>query len=441
MATEFHLRVRRILEAALHIAPAQREQAIRNACAHEPEVLSEALSLLPHYEQMRDYEPKPPCGTAWKLPGTTTFLKVRSEAHAPDVPEAEPQPPFTIDQYTVEKILGRGGMGVVYRAKHPTLHQDVAIKLLRRRHLAARDRWRFVVEEEILRQLRHPGIARFSYSGVVRLRPPDYPASPDEEWPYFVMEYVPGKSLTRYAADHQLDVRQRLALLVKICAAVEYAHDRGIVHCDLKPDNILVDAAGQPKIVDFGIAWITAFEGADAAEMRGVAGTLRYASPEQLVGHVDQLTPSADVYALGLIAHEVLTGHVPEREGGVVQLQLECVCLDPRAHRRDALNREFRYYLQGILATAVRQTRGQPYRSAGELGADLDSLLAQFPAESGWAAFKSQLASRFLPSAKWTPSTLSRPLSAVLRKRIGMGIEAGTQPPPEQPGTPPPPSR
>jgi serine/threonine protein kinase len=424
VATDFHLRVQRVLDQVLARPPAAREEALRQLCGPDERLRTEALSLLPHYADLQAYEPPPPAGTGWKLPGTTTFLQARAEAEVVHE-DPDPKPPFSVDQYTVVQVLGRGGMGVVYRAIHPTLHRVVAMKILRRKLSTAQDRWRFMYEEEILRQLRHPGIARFSHSGLARLRfrsPGGYEC---DERPYFVMEYVEGEPLVQYAATQALSGRQRLALLVKICAAVEYAHQRGIVHCDLKPDNILVDGAGQPKVLDFGIARLAADEAARNRELR-VGGTLPYASPEQLQGRVDRLTPASDVYALALIAHELLTGERPRRSGDVVHLSLGTVRLDTVADPRatEALDREVTYYISAILATALRQTRGDPYRSAGELGRDLEEVLGHYPAESRWAAFKQRLTSGLGAGAgKWATSPLSRPLSAVLRKRIGMNVE------------------
>ena len=424
MPTEFHLRVQRVLERAVRARPDSREVFIRQICAADTRLLREVRSLLPHYVQMTGFEPRRPGGAAWKLPGTTTFLRVRTEA-ALDPPESEPKPPFSIDQYTVVEILGRGGMGIVYRAVRPTLHRVVAIKVLRHGLLAPQDRWRFTFEEEILRQLRHPGIARFSHAGVARLRPRKTAQCGFDERPYFVMEYVAGEPLTRFATTHQLDVRQRLTLLLRVCEAAEYAHFRSIVHCDLKPDNILVTAAGEPKILDFGIAHLATCEALGRPDQRGVAGTLPYASPEQLLGRGEQITPASDVYALGLIAHELLAGTRPLREGWVLHPQLNAVRVDadlPSDHPR---NCEFRYYLQVILATALRQIRGESYLSAGQFGAALEGLQADFPPESRWSALKKLFASRPTSSAGWSPGSLGGPLSAVLRKRIGMSLATG----------------
>jgi serine/threonine protein kinase len=417
--TEFHLRVQRVLEATVRVAPAERDALLRTLCGEDTRLCAEVRSLLPHYLDVAEFEPVR--GDALPLPGTTTFVRVRAEADAVDGPEAEPVPPFTIDQYTAVRVLGRGGMGIVYHAVNPVLQREVAVKVLRRRLLASVHRWRFAVEEEILRQLRHPGIARFSHSGLVRLRLRGAASFEEEERPYFVMEYVAGKSLTRYAEEHELDVRGRLALMAHVCEAVEYAHYRGIVHCDLKPDNILVTDAGQPKVVDFGVANLAACEELSGTAAAGVAGTLPYASPEQLMGRADQIAPASDVYALAIITHELLVGVRPQRVGWRVKLGLQAVRLESHRPPDEARNQEFRYYLQGILAAAVRQARGRHYRSAGELGRDLQLLLAQYPTD------KPSLLSRIFSSTiglPEEPSAISGPLNAVLRKRIGMNVRA-----------------
>ncbi len=372
----------------------------------------EALSLLPHYVAVEGYEPERPGGWSRCLPGATTLSCLRTETGAAAEADVEPQPPFTIEQYTAFEVLGRGGMGVVYKAVQPVVDRIVAIKLLRRSLLTSGGWRRFAFEGEVLRQLRHPGIARFSHSGVTRLRLFREGTCDLEERPYFVMEYVAGRPLTAFAAEHALDAYQRVELLAQICEAVEYAHDRGIVHCDLKPDNILVLDAGAPKILDFGVARLLAFDATPTGGARTLAGTLPYASPEQIRGRVDQITPGTDVYALGLIACELRTGKRPRRAGWKVLVELAEVCVEPGVPTDDPWNAQFRFYLQRILATALRQRSGRSYSSAGKLGADVERLMERF---------RRRGASRRARATDASP--LREALTAVVRKRISLALE------------------
>ena len=428
MPTEFHRRVRGVLEDAVRMEPGAREPFVREACGDRPELLEEVLSLLPHFEVMRDFEPKRPTGAVFGIPGTTTCEQAGSEARRAEPAEAERVPPFTIDGYLVESVLGHGGMGVVYRAVHPRLHRQVAIKILRRGLVLTENRQRFTFEEEVLRQLRHPYIARFVHAGIARIMPIRRPEDMDDWRPYFVMEYIDGRPLTKYVAAERLNARRRLELFAQVCGAVEYAHHRGIIHRDLKPDNILVRADGEPKILDFGIAHIPGLDATVLQDTDGqFTGTLHYASPEQLQGKVEGLTPQSDVYTLGLILHELLTTRLPRRERGRVEIRLGGITLSGDPEQPDVRDEEFRYYLTAIAATALRKTEGGRYRSAGELGADVESLLASFPEESWWGVFKQRVARFFSPDASWTPAPTSRPLRAVLHKRIAMAMESGTQ--------------
>ncbi|MBU0641487.1 MAG: serine/threonine protein kinase [Planctomycetes bacterium] len=426
MSTEFHRRVQQVLEEAAGLEPGQQEQCIQHACADDPSLLREVRSLLPHYQKMEDFEPeRPAAGSSWQMPGTVAFARAGEEAAAAGLTETERQPPFAIDHYTVVELLGHGGMGVVYRAMHPTLQRDVAIKLLRKGLLTQEDRRRFTFEEEILRHLQHPGIARFLHAGLAQIRPIDASATAGEELPYFAMEYISGLSLREYAGAHALDTRARLALLTKVCEAVDYAHHRGIVHRDLKPDNILVEESGQPKILDFGVAHILSFQSSLVRDKDGYfAGTLAYASPEQAAGRIQNLTPRSDVYTLGLVAHELLTGELPRRVKGHLRLALGKVRLDANVRRPSQRESEFRYYLAAILATALRKTRGQVYCSAGEFGADLESLLASYPPRSLWYRLVHGLSGLLASPSPATSDSASRPLRAVLRKRIAMALES-----------------
>jgi serine/threonine protein kinase len=425
MSTEFHDRVRQILERAVRLEANSRESFIRQACAGDPELLREVCSLLPHYNTVHDFEPRRPRGSAWKLPGTTAFAAAGEEIADAELPDPELTPPFSIDQYTVFEVLGRGGMGVVYRAVDPARRRQVAIKVLQKRLLSREHRSRFTFEAEILRQLRHPGIARILHAGVAPIEQRETVPGERDPLPYFVMEYIRGTSLTAFAEANRLSARGRLSLLAKVCQAVQYAHHRGIVHRDLKPDNILVERSGQPKILDFGIAHILAFQSSLLRDEEGCfAGTLDYASPEQLAGSITDLTPRSDVYTLGLIAHELLTGRLPRREGAGLRLNLRGVRFDDDSSRQIPNRGELNRALAAILATALRGTKGPTYDSAGEFGADVESLLARCAPRSGWSGFKSRLAGFVTSRSKGSCEPANRPLSAVLRQRIALAMES-----------------
>ncbi|MBK9118874.1 MAG: serine/threonine protein kinase [Phycisphaerales bacterium] len=426
MPTEFHRRARLLLEQVAALPVEQREPFLATQ-PDDPAILAEVRSLLPHFELMRDFRPQHPQGTGWQVPGTTTCDRIHSGA-ARDLTAAEERaPPFTIDRYTVLEILGRGGMGVVYRAVHPTLHRQVAIKILRRGLLNPETRHRFKFEEEVLRQLQHPNIARFVHGGLGRMLPTRTPDEQDDWRPFFVMEFIAGRPLTRFAREHRLDTRARLRLLTKVCDAVEYAHHRGIIHRDLKPDNILVQPDGEPKVLDFGIAHIPALDSHLTVDREGCfAGTIAYASPEQLAGRLAAVAPPSDVFTLGLIAIELLTHRRPQRAPGSVTFDVSAVALSDAAGHPDPRTPEFRYWLAAILGTAVRSTLGQPYQSAGELGMDLARLLDAYPALTGWQRWKARVASWFQPPPTPEEIATRRPLRAVLRKRIAMGLATGT---------------
>lgn len=414
MATDFHIRVRDVLEAALQRRTSMRDAFVRQVTRGDTALMREVRSLLPHYQRVTNAADGADAG--WRLPGTTTF----TQALACGEDDVDLQPPFSIAPYTVVEVIGRGGMGVVYRGIHPIRHSEVAIKVLRRRLLSVGDRIRFKHEEELLRQLRHPGIVKFLHGGVARLgiRSAEGVTS-FEQRPYLVMEYVKGEPLTRYALIAELDPLARLGLLVTICDAVDYAHQRGIVHRDLKPDNILVDAAGCPRVLDFGIARVQGYDCAGRTPQ--FTCTPAYASPEQLAGNQRALTATADVFSLGIIACELLAGRLPRRTRAGVTLDFA------RAFRAAepqfcARTEGFAYAMHAILAAALRKTRGQRYTSSGEFGRDLAELCRIYAPAQGWARFKARF-SRLLRGGSNVSGADCRLLSAMMLKRVGMAMD------------------
>ena len=205
--------------------------------------------------------------------------------------------------YKIVRELGCGGMGAVYLAERADgkFEQKVALKLLKREMNTAELRRRFAQEREILASLEHPNIARLLDAGTT-----------DDKIPYLTMEYIEGLPIDEFCSKRQLDLNQRLNLFRKVCAAVDFAHRNLIVHRDLKPSNILVTDDGTPKLLDFGISKILSaeFENVNSATITKLgAMTPSYASPEQL--RSESVTTATDIYSLGVILYELLSGHRP----------------------------------------------------------------------------------------------------------------------------------
>jgi len=271
--------------------------------------------------------------------------------------------------YRVVRLLGRGGMGDVYEAEQEAPRRPVALKIVRTAVLDESLARRFEFEAESLGRLNHPGIARIHEAGLSGAQP------------YFAMELVEGEVLTRHADRRGLDARARLALVARICEAVEHAHQRGVIHRDLKPANILVDADGQPKLLDFGIAKLAGREArASLATLPGqLLGTIPYMSPEQVSGDPAAVDLRADVYALGVIAYELLAGELPiDTEGRVITDAIEAVRRDEPA-RLGTVDGRLRGDVETIVGKALRKDPAARYDSAGALGDDIERYLRDEP--------------------------------------------------------------
>jgi WD40 repeat protein len=303
-------------------------------------------------------------------------------------PSAETKIPARIGRYRILGVLGRGGMGVVYEAEQDNPRRRIALKILRMLFLSERSRSRFEREAEILGRLRHPGIAHIYEAGVTS-------ASDGEPISYYAMELVEGAPLTCYAENNGLGPRARLALIIKICDAVEHAHGHGIVHRDLKPDNILVDGRGEPRVLDFGVARIigqqmTAHSKATATGL--LIGTLPYMSPEQVGPRPDEIDARSDVYALGVIAFELLAGSLPLDVTAVsIPEAIRRICKDDAPHL-GTVDRKYRGDLATIVGKALEKEPGRRYASAAGLSQDIQRYLAGKPIlakpQSGFYQFR-----------------------------------------------------
>ena len=271
----------------------------------------------------------------------------------------------------IQREIGRGGMGVVYAAEQQRPRRAVALKLLRGGFVSRKMLRRFEHEAELLGRLQHPGIARVFDAGTTR--------SGGAPQPYLVMELVVGRRLNEYCRDRRLGRRRRLELFCKVCDAVQHAHQRGVIHRDLKPANILVaeDGAGaapQPKVLDFGVARAT---GADAEAMTTrtgagqLVGTLPYMSPEQVLGDPREVDTRSDVYALGVVLCELLTGKLPHDLGRCALPEVARRIRDDPPRRLGSMDRSLRGDVETIVGKALEKDRARRYQSAAELADDI----------------------------------------------------------------------
>ncbi|MBW7906043.1 MAG: serine/threonine-protein kinase [Phycisphaerae bacterium] len=286
---------------------------------------------------------------------------------------ADLAPGTRIDAYTVLSVLGRGGMGVVYRAEQDHPRRTVALKLLRRGLMTAELVNRFEFEVQVLGRLQHPGIAQVYEAGTIDVG--------DGPQPYFAMELIEGRPLSAFVADHRYGLRQRLELFARICDAVQHAHTKGVIHRDLKPANILVTAEGQPRILDFGVARVIGDEAAHtlATTVGQLVGTVPYMSPEQIAGDPRELDTRTDVYSLGVILYEMLAGRLPYDLAHKPLPEAARIIRDEEPPRLSSVNQAIGGDIEWVVRRALEKERGRRYETASDLAADVRRFLADQP--------------------------------------------------------------
>lgn len=326
-----------------------------------------------------------------------------------------------VSNYKLVSVLGHGGTGTVYLAERADRQYSaqVAVKIIDSATIHGDLGQRFRAERQILASLNHPNIARLIDAGET-----------EEDQPYLVMEYVHGEPLDQYSDRERLDVRARLQLFLDICSAVQYAHQNLIVHRDLKPANILVTAEGAPKLLDFGIAKL--LDVGDAAAVLALTRmndrllTPEYASPEQILGRA--VTTASDVYALGVVLYELLTGLRPYTvPASASQLELErSICIsdplrpssairraaiaqDPKARDQiatvaatrhtsiDKLQRKLLGDIDAIVMRALRKEAQHRYSSVEQLAADIRRYLNREPVQArqgNWVYYSNRFVRR-----------------------------------------------
>ncbi|MBL8764262.1 MAG: serine/threonine protein kinase [Phycisphaerae bacterium] len=296
--------------------------------------------------------------------------------------------PDQVGPYRVIRKVGQGGMGAVFEAEQDQPRRRVAVKMLRQGPGASTLLKRFRREIDLLGRLQHPGIAQIYNAGTM--------STPSGNSPYFAMEFVDGLPLTKIAEELALPLPDRVRLMAQACDAVHFAHQQGIVHRDLKPQNMLVarpapagvrternpDEPLALKILDFGIARVLDDAnrgGSIHTEMGQIIGTICYMSPEQLTGDNAAIDIRSDVYALGVVLYELLTGRLPhDLSDKTIPQAAKIVAFDPPT-RLSRHRPELRGDLEAIVAKAIEKDKARRYASASELGADLRRYLRREP--------------------------------------------------------------
>lgn len=386
--------IKSYFQAALELPPADRETFLRSVCGADADLLREVMTMLAvHSEPGNSTDPP-----TRKIAGEAPAGILSSDAVFPKLRIGS-----RIGAYRLMELIGRGGMGEVYQAERADdqYHSRVAIKLVRIDHDAGQVSWRFRSERQILAALEHPNIARLIDGGAT-----------DEGVPYLVMELVPGQPIDVYCDARDLSVTARVRLFLQVCAAVSFAHQRLVVHRDLKPGNILVTADGTVKLLDFGIAKLlepTPTSTTDVTETHVRVMTLEYASPEQVRG--DTITTASDVYSLGVVLYRLLTGRSPYREDSAAERAAEIlgdslpskpstavdetkvrptqVATTPQEQAtRKRMKRALQGDLDNVLLMALRKEPERRYASVDQFADDLCRYLDGMPVRARGDSFR-----------------------------------------------------
>jgi len=352
-------RIQQIFEEASQLPPSRRRQWVSAACAGDHTLYLQVESLLLSLEEGGD-------GLEKQIASYMTVVAGK--------------PPEHIGPYRIVSQIGQGGMGAVYLAERADeqYRREVAIKVIHSfAALHSELLRRFRVERQILAGLQHPNIAQMLDGGITQ-----------DGIPYIVMEYVKGIKIDEYCNRQALTLSQRIELFQGVCAAVQHAHRNLVVHRDIKPSNILVTEDGTPKLLDFGIAKLLQADNLPEAMLATALTTPaerprtpEYASPEQVTGGA--ITTATDVYALGIVLYELLTGSHPFADFRSDIRAMEHAICENEARRPSAMGSAFARQLKGdldsIVLKAIRKEPEQRYVSVEQLSADLGRCLEGFP--------------------------------------------------------------
>ena len=369
MTPEQWERIKELVEAGLEREGEARSCFLDQACAGEPSLRAEVVELIASHER---------AGSFMAAPAAEMTTRLLADEPAESLVGRRMGP------YEVVKEIGHGGMGTVYLAirADEAFHKTVAIKVIKRGMDSDGIIRAFRTERQILATLDHPNVARLLDGGTTT-----------DGRPYFVMDYVDGVPLDVYCANRKLSIVERLRLFQTVCAAVHDAHRHGVIHRDLKPGNILVTPDGTPKLLDFGIAKVLNSEWSPTMTSITAIGrplTPKYASPEQIRG--EAITPASDVYSLGVVLYELLTGRPPYQFTSHTPQEVERVICEQDPQRPSAIGNDTEHSptagrlrhglsrdLDTIVLTALQKDPHRRYRSVSDLSEDIRRHLDNLP--------------------------------------------------------------
>lgn len=357
-SNDFESRVRVLFDRLAEADDATRRAALEHARGTDPDACREVEVLLSHHGRSGALLDESSASAAEHMGGYSSFI---------------PHVGATIGTYKLTREIGRGGMGVVFEAEQSFPHRRVALKLMRPELVTQSLLRRFSHEADALALVQHPAVAQLYEAGF---------ADAHQRAPFIAMELVEGVPITTYIKSASLPTADILSLFARVCDGVDHAHHRGVVHRDLKPVNILVGADGAPKVLDFGVARLTAPDSnaQTIATSAGVLiGTFGYMSPEQLDGDPRTIDARSDVFALGVILFELLAGRTPVDVGGLTVREALRTLHEREPELLGAIRPELKGDIEAITAKALEPSRDSRYQSAADLAADIRRFLAHEP--------------------------------------------------------------
>ena len=369
-----------LYQGALEHDPDERFAWLEQACGGDVVLREEVESLLANADaHLSNPSARPELARLWDHIAGNSDIDSQGPSHAAAdsgmasaINGTISALPSNIGPYRILRLLGEGGMGLVYEAEQEHPRRTVALKVIKSGLTDPKLIRRFEHELLALGRLQHPGIAQIYEAGTAETG-----FGPQ---PYFAMEFIRGQPLLEYAEVHQPNTLQRLDLIAKVCDAVHHAHQRGVIHRDLKPGNILVDETGQPKILDFGVARATDSDArmTHQTDLGQIVGTLAYMSPEQVLADPLELDTRSDVYALGVVLYQVLAGRLPYKVSTRLPEAVRTI-REVEPTPLSTISGAYRGDIETIVGKALEKDKTRRYASAAELAADIRRYLHDEP--------------------------------------------------------------